>query len=261
MESGEEIIVSVGELELDKAAPPKPMSVGATVGMTFAIGAIAVVAQIIFMVLWAVVAMVGGQSMNDTDFLLDGNLVFGSVLFSYPFVIGSLFAVIHFREGLSLKEYLGWYDWRKLKVPQFLPWFGGLIGIMMVFELMSGHVDTSKAEMMEAFILSADPWVISLALVIGAPLVEELFFRGYMFKSFEGTRLGGVGTVLVTALVWVLIHGFQYGLVELVYLMLIGVLLGVARLKTGAICLPLALHVVNNLIVVVSLLFGRQPVG
>lgn len=242
------------EPEVVEEPLPGPMSVGATIGITFAVGAIAVFAQIVFMIVWVVVLMIGGQSMDDAEFLMNGNLVFGSVVFSYPLVLGAMFAIIHFRKGPSLKEYLGWHDWRTLKLRQYLPWFGGLIGLMVLFEFLATPFVSSKADMMEGFILSTEPWLMVVALVVGAPLVEELFFRGYMFKSFERSRLGGVGTVVVTSLVWVAIHGFQYGPVELTYLILIGGLLGAARLKSGAIALPIALHVINNLIVVLSLL-------
>ncbi len=49
-------------------------------------------------------------------------------------------------------------------------------------------------------------WLAFLAVVIGAPLGEELIFRGYMFSFLAKTRAGFTGATLMTSALWALLH-------------------------------------------------------
>jgi len=86
-----------------------------------------------------------------------------------------------------------------------------------------------------------------LALLVGAPLTEEIFFRGFLFEGLRQSRLGGVGAILATAVVWAAIHQ-QYDAYGLGAIFVLGLLFGYARLKTRSILPPLLMHVVCNLV-------------
>ena len=88
-------------------------------------------------------------------------------------------------------------------------------------------------------------WV---ALVIAAPVFEEVLFRGFMYEGLRRTRIGAGGTILVTTLVWTGLHVGQYEPFFLALIALIGILLGIARERTGSLYVPLAIHAMNNLL-------------
>jgi len=45
-------------------------------------------------------------------------------------------------------------------------------------------------------------WILFVAAAIGAPLAEELLFRGLLFGVLRETPAGFPGTALATALLW-----------------------------------------------------------
>ena len=91
-------------------------------------------------------------------------------------------------------------------------------------------------------------WV---AIVVAAPLIEELFFRGFLFEGLRESWMGPVGAVLVTSIIWASIH-VQYEVFQMVMIGLLGVLLGVAKLKTRSLYITLAIHSILNLTAMVQ---------
>ena len=105
---------------------------------------------------------------------------------------------------------------------------------------------------METAYASADPlWVLWLALVVAAPIFEETFFRGFVFKGFAASPIGPGGAIAVTAALWAMMHT-QYDAYGIATVFAIGVLLGVARWRTGSLWVPLAMHGVANVIATVE---------
>lgn len=101
-------------------------------------------------------------------------------------------------------------------------------------------------ESMQALQRSADPaWLLWLAVLVAAPLFEEAFFRGFLYQGLSRSALGVVGTIVLTALAWTALHQ-QYGLYEMAWVFISGLLLGVARWRTGSLLAPLVLHVATN---------------
>ncbi|WLD58024.1 CPBP family intramembrane metalloprotease [Salinispirillum sp. LH 10-3-1] len=96
---------------------------------------------------------------------------------------------------------------------------------------------------------------LAFALIVLAPLIEELIFRGYLFTAWRHTKLGLWGTVILTSLIFTSIHAAQYSGLLLLYLFIFSVILGLAREKTGSIWAPIALHVLNNSIAVFTLVY------
>ena len=86
------------------------------------------------------------------------------------------------------------------------------------------------------------------ALVIAAPVFEEVLFRGFLYEGLRRTRIGAGGTIVVTTLLWTLLHVAQYDLYFLTLIALIGILLGISRERTGSLYVPLAIHGMNNLL-------------
>jgi len=63
--------------------------------------------------------------------------------------------------------------------------------------------------------------------------------------------LGVVGAILITALIWTVIHG-QYDWYVRSNIFVIGVLFGIARYKSGSILPPLGMHMLMNALALVE---------
>ena len=81
------------------------------------------------------------------------------------------------------------------------------------------------------------------AVVILAPLGEEIIFRGFLQQILEKHWKDITQAILFTALIFSLIHMNPYWFVQIYFL---GVILGFLAWKTQSIIAPLILHSLNN---------------
>jgi len=95
--------------------------------------------------------------------------------------------------------------------------------------------------------------VLVLVVVVGAPVVEELFFRGLLLRSLQA-RIGSVGAVIVSGLLFGLAH---FEPLQLPVLALFGVVLGVLALRTGRLGPGICAHAAFNSLAVYTLLSSR----
>ena len=89
-----------------------------------------------------------------------------------------------------------------------------------------------------------EPLLFALVLpsiAIGAPLAEELVFRGQLFSALTQTRLGLTGATLVTAALWALLHVSEPWLsIGLIFIM--GLALGWLMYRFGSLWVAIACH-------------------
>jgi uncharacterized protein len=111
--------------------------------------------------------------------------------------------------------------------------------------------------------------VVALATVLLAPFMEELFYRGLIFKSLARlfaptgpgtTRARGIGVVLA-----VVADGLLFGLshgewIQLAGLALFGVALAVVSYRTGRLGMNMVAHASFNLVAVLAILNQRGGV-
>jgi len=93
--------------------------------------------------------------------------------------------------------------------------------------------------------------LFALALVVTAPITEEIVFRGFIYRGFSASRLGTIGAVAVSSLIFTAVH-IQYDLFTLCGVMLLAVLLGTMRALSGSTLLTIAMHALNNGVVLVE---------
>lgn len=89
---------------------------------------------------------------------------------------------------------------------------------------------------------SQNLWTMGLAVVVIAPVIEELFFRGFLFRALSnniGLRYGSI----LSALIFTLLHG-QFG--SVIPLFIIGLILNQLTYKTKSIYPSIVLHMINN---------------
>ncbi|HSV73325.1 MAG TPA: CPBP family intramembrane glutamic endopeptidase [Chthonomonadales bacterium] len=83
---------------------------------------------------------------------------------------------------------------------------------------------------------------ILLAVAVGAPVAEELFFRGWLQRCAR-ERFGVLASVLISAALFALAHG---GPVLILAIFPMGLLLGWAYERTGSLWVVILMHAVNN---------------
>jgi membrane protease YdiL (CAAX protease family) len=92
-------------------------------------------------------------------------------------------------------------------------------------------------------------WLILIAAGIGAPLAEELLFRGLIFGGLRRTPLGFIGATLITAGSWAALHA-SYSIYGLGAIALIGLYLAWLRERTGGLLTPVVCHGVYNSVII-----------
>ena len=97
--------------------------------------------------------------------------------------------------------------------------------------------------------------VFALMVMVGAPIVEEIFFRGLLFASLRKRGLGAVLTIVISALVFA---GFHFEPLRFFVLLPTGLVLGWVRWKTGSTGAAIVTHGLLNAPGAVLLLLGGQ---
>jgi membrane protease YdiL (CAAX protease family) len=92
--------------------------------------------------------------------------------------------------------------------------------------------------------------LLVLIVVIGAPIVEELFFRGLVLRSIEN-RFGTTWAVIGSGVVFGLVH---FEAIQLPALVLFGLVLGYLAVRTGRLGAGIVAHMAFNAWTVVALL-------
>jgi membrane protease YdiL (CAAX protease family) len=95
--------------------------------------------------------------------------------------------------------------------------------------------------------------VFALMVMVGAPVVEELFFRGLLFGAVRKRGAGAVLTVVITAIVFA---GFHFEPVRFFVLLPSGLVLGWVRWRTGSTGASMVAHGLVNAPGAIALLVG-----
>ncbi|MDP6264729.1 MAG: CPBP family intramembrane metalloprotease, partial [Pseudomonadales bacterium] len=107
-------------------------------------------------------------------------------------------------------------------------------------------------EFMSAVYTSTESlWFLWLALIVAAPLFEELFFRGFLISGLKSSFVRPVGAVLISSALWAAIH-LQYDLYGMLTVFVIGLMLGMARIKTDSVLLTVGMHSFMNLVATIE---------
>jgi membrane protease YdiL (CAAX protease family) len=122
-----------------------------------------------------------------------------------------------------------------------------LVVVLVLVATQGFHSDNSAAPT----ILGTTPssvtgWVIVVGLaVVGAPLVEELFFRGLLQWAFT-RRVGAVPAIFITAFMFSFAHILSEGLLAPVALFPAALVLGYLRYRTGHLAAGMVAHATFN---------------
>jgi membrane protease YdiL (CAAX protease family) len=108
-------------------------------------------------------------------------------------------------------------------------------------------------------IIRSDTWLLAaLAIGIGAPLMEELTFRGFL-QSALAQRLGFWPAALLSTAAWTLLH-WGYSAAGMAEVFLIGLYFSWLLWRTGSLWPALICHALYNSGLVLVLRFAPLPV-
>lgn len=151
-------------------------------------------------------------------------------------------------------------------VPSATGWRGyvyGLLGLLGLVGAMDVVMLLLKPEPimgdMKPFVgmIRSDLWWLTLLVVgIGAPLSEELLFRGFLQSALAQTRLGFLGATLVTTSTWTALHA-NYSILGIIQVGVIGIYLSWLLWRTGSLKVTMFCHGAYN--AVMTLLIGLGP--
>ncbi|BAT60260.1 CAAX amino terminal protease self- immunity [Variibacter gotjawalensis] len=94
-------------------------------------------------------------------------------------------------------------------------------------------------------------WIAATAIVIAAPIFEEVLFRGFMFRGLSVSRLGITGAIVVPSLIWAAMH-IQYELFNIVQIFVIGCVFAWVRWVSGTTLLTVFMHMGVNAAAVIQ---------
>jgi membrane protease YdiL (CAAX protease family) len=158
------------------------------------------------------------------------------------------FAALH--RQTPVKEYLHFLP---VTLGQLLPY----MGLMLLFAASyNGLCYLLDKPVVPDFMVTAYQSAVIYPLffftfIFAAPFLEELFFRGFLLDGLRQSFLGPVLAVISTAIFWGAIHT-QYELLEIIFIVGMGVMLGYARIKTRSIFTPFAMHAMVNAIAIIE---------
>jgi membrane protease YdiL (CAAX protease family) len=72
-----------------------------------------------------------------------------------------------------------------------------------------------------------------------------------MFRGLQESRVGPAGAIILTALLWSVLHGIQYEPYWLFLIFLDGLILGVLRWRTNSLLPPILFHCLGNVVATV----------
>ncbi len=102
--------------------------------------------------------------------------------------------------------------------------------------------------------------VLAVLVCVGSPIVEELFFRGLLLRALAGTfeelgpRVGPVISIVVTALVFALVH---FEALQFLGLAGFGVVLGLLAWRTGRLGPSIVAHMAFNTATIIAIVVSR----
>jgi membrane protease YdiL (CAAX protease family) len=214
----------------------------------------------IAVVAWFVLRRDGPIDVAGAIHVLGGGLTISlSVIMGLPAVLAALWIAIRvsrtpFSDYLALR----WTSWTNF-----------LIGVVSLFVLVMGWDLVSRAtgrevepgfmaDVLKSARADGALWLLLIAFCVAAPISEEFFARGFLYRGWSESFLKVPGAIILSSMVWTVLH-LQYDWFFLGEVFSIGLLLGYLRYRTQSIWLTVVLHGFNNLAATLQSLWLAGP--
>jgi len=131
----------------------------------------------------------------------------------------------------------------------------GGFGLSVALQVLAHFLPIPKELPIDTFFRTpAEAWALSVLSITLAPLMEELFFRGFLYPVLAR----GIGTpiaVFVTALAFAALHGaqlmFSWGPVLVIFL--VGLVLTMVRARKNSVAAGVLVHMAYNATITVAM--------
>jgi hypothetical protein len=178
--------------------------------------------------------------------LSNGFVVSMTIIIAAPIGTALTAVAALLKRGLPLREY---FAIKGVPLRSVAVWIMATTAFVLLYDRLQSRLfdlpDVPRF-MLDVYTTAGSLPLMYVSFVLFAPLFEEALFRGFLFKGIEDGAVGSVGAIVITSALWTVIH-FQYDLYVLSNVFFLGLLIGAARLKTGSIGVPYAMHAANNL--------------
>jgi membrane protease YdiL (CAAX protease family) len=261
-------IIPGAMLELTPESVEKPIwgpwsTLGLGAVIFFVLIVVAAVVLLIMIVALSLPALGTASSLDDLTTIMMNTvraklgLVFSvATIVSYAMGTLLIIAFIKVRKGKSIGEYLGLkrVGWRTVLLLVLLTLF---FQVIVVFLGYVTKIDSDETGMLaNLYDTSVWPALLWIAVVVMAPVFEEPLARGFLFEGFRHSRLGLVGAILLTSLIWTALH-VGYVPLALGEIFVLGLVLGYVRYRTGSLWSTILMHACFNAVSTVALALSR----
>ena len=122
---------------------------------------------------------------------------------------------------------------------------GTLAAVNLAAVTILGHDPLADLKQF-ASVFKGDAWLLALLIVaIGAPLSEELLFRGFLQAALTKSSLGFWGGAAVSVILWTALHA-GYTVIGMLEVVLIGIVFSYMLRRSGSLRVSLACHALYN---------------
>ena len=163
------------------------------------------------------------------------------------------------RKTISVKNYIGFKEPLKREWVQWLLILAAFLFLSDGVSLLL-HQPIVPPFMVDAYKTASSLPALLFAIVVVAPIFEEIFFRGFLFQGIRYSRLGPIGAIGITSLVWAVIH-LQYDIYGMATVFALGLLFAMARLKTDSIHLLMVMHSIVGLVATLETVLYVHSLG
>ena len=182
-------------------------------------------------------------------------VIVGGQLVAYILVLGLMIGLVTLLHHQKFFNAIRW-NW-----PSAWGWYilGGL-ALSIGLQLFARLLPIPKDLPMDQFFRTArQAWLLSIFSVTLAPLIEELFFRGFLYPVLA-RRWGMAVGVFLTALAFAFIHGAQltYAWGPVLVIFLVGLALTLVRAIKKSVAASLILHMAYNGTIAVAMFVGTD---
>jgi membrane protease YdiL (CAAX protease family) len=199
-------------------------------------------------VAWFVLRREGPIDIAAALHVVGGGLTISlSVIMGLPAVLAALWIAIRISR-MPFADYLAlrWPSWTHLAIGVV-----ALIVLVVGWDLLSRATGREIApgfmgEVLNSARADGSLWLLVIAFVVAAPISEEFFVRGFLYRGWSESFLGPVGGIILSSLVWTALH-LQYDWYFFGEVFSIGLLLGYLRYRFNSTWLTVIVHGLNNL--------------
>jgi membrane protease YdiL (CAAX protease family) len=180
------------------------------------------------------------------EIMADGDTISIGLPLAMVSVLAMVAVVINARRKRSIADYLAL---NPLPVEALVRWLW-VAAILLVVNILADALlgrPAVKDWLVHAYITADRDILFFLGIVICAPILEEVLFRGYVLRAWLESRLPPGAVIALLSAAWALSH-IQYDLYDMSWIFVLGLLLAYARIRSGSLYPAIAIHCAWNLV-------------